>query len=429
MSEVPRSKGPSHGRERVILVGLERDGDLHHTHLESLEELASLVGTAGGTVIETVMQRLAHPMAATYIGKGKAEEIALLCEEKEIQTVIFDDELSPAQSRNLEKIIERKIIDRTQLILDIFACRAKTREGKLQIGLAQLYYVLPRLTRMWSHLSRQSGGIGTRGDGETQLEVDRRRVQEKIAKLKHDLEAVRQHRSTQRQGRSRHNWPIVSLVGYTNAGKSTLFNCLTRATVLAEDKLFATLDTTTRTAELPDKQRVLFTDTVGFIKKLPHDLIESFKATLEEVKEADLLLHIVDLSHAQYDQQIVAVEEVLRQIEAHEKPVLLVFNKIDKEGVSPEAVRRVLEFHGESVAVSAQSGEGVEELLKRIAARLAARRDRVTLALPNHESGLVAEIHREGQVLSLAYEGDHIQIEAVVPPALKGRLQSFIVQA
>ena len=412
-------------RERTLLVALERDGDDHHAQLDSLEELTSLVETAGGTVEETVIQRLPHPTAPYYIGKGKAEEIAALCREKEIPLVVFDDELTPAQNRNLTKVTERKIIDRTQLILDIFARRARTKEGKLQVELAQLQYLLPRLTRMWGHLSRQTGGIGTRGDGETQLEVDRRRVQEKIIRITKDLEAVRRHRATQRQGRSRHNWPVVSLVGYTNAGKSTLFNRTTRAAVLAEDKLFATLDPTTRVAELPDKQRVLFTDTVGFIKKLPHDLIESFKATLEEVREADLLLHVVDLSHPQYDQQIVAVEHVLQQIDANAKPSLLVFNKTDQ--VAPEAVRRVLEFHADSIALSAATGEGIDRLLEAIAVRLAARRQRVRLSLPNHQSGLIAEIHREGTVVEIAYEGDQAKITALLPPSLKGRLQPYIV--
>lgn len=381
--------------------------------------------TAGGTVEETVLQRLPQPTAPYYIGKGKAQEISDRCKEKSVQAVVFDDELSPAQSRNLAQVVGRKIIDRTQLILDIFAKRAKTKEGKLQIELAQLKYLLPRLTRMWTHLSRQSGGIGTRGPGETQLEVDRRRVQEKIARLLRDLQEVRQRRSIQRQGRARHNWPVVSLVGYTNAGKSTLFNLVTRSGVLAEDKLFATLDPTTRVAELPDRQRVLWTDTVGFIKKLPHDLIESFKATLEEVREADLLLHVIDFSHPQYEQQIAAVQDVLRQIDAHEKPVILVFNKTDE--AAPEAARRILEVHPQAVALSAATGEGVEALLAEIARQLSARRCQVSLSLPNHETSLAAELHREGTVLELSYEGDRILVTALVPPSLKGRLQPYIV--
>ncbi len=410
-------------RERAVLVALERDGDSHADQVDSLDELASLVKTAGGEVVRSVIQRLPRPTAPYYIGKGKAEEIAVLCEEDDLHSVVFDDELSPAQSRNLSNAVKRKIIDRTQIILDIFAFRAKTKEGKLQIELAQLNYLLPRLTRMWTHLSRQTGGIGTRGPGETQLEVDRRRVQEKIAKISRDLVSVRQHRATQRQGRTRHNWPVVSLVGYTNAGKSTLFNLLTRAEVLAEDKLFATLDPTTRVIDLPDKQRALFTDTVGFIKKLPHDLVEAFKATLEEVCEADLLLHIVDLSHPQYDGQIVAVHDVLCQIGAQEKPALVVFNKTD--AVAPETVARVLEFHAGSVAISAQTGEGIEGLLRAIADRLVSRRRRVRLSVPHNETGLVAELHREGNVETISYEGDRIEITARIPPGLQRRVEPY----
>lgn len=424
----PQARSLPQNVERAILVGVEKFGDNHAQIVDSLEELASLVGTAGGVPVHTIIQKLDTPHPATYIGKGKAEEIAALCASDEISLVVFDDELSPAQNRNLNEAIEKKVIDRTQLILDIFARRAQTKEGKLQIALAQLKYLLPRLTRMWSHLSRQSGGIGTRGDGETQLEVDRRRAGEKIAKIKKDLDAVRQHRSTQRQSRQRHNWPVVSLVGYTNAGKSTLFNRLTRAGVLAEDKLFATLDPTTRLVSLPptDKQNILLTDTVGFIKKLPHDLIESFKATLEEVRQADLLFHIVDFSHPNYDQQIVAVQDVLTQIGCEEKPQILVFNKTDQ--ADPEAVRRVLDFHAASVAVSAKTGEGIDTLLLEAARRLSARRVHVDLLIPNHETALVAELHRAGNVIEIAYEGDHARITASLPPSLKGRLEPYIVK-
>lgn len=413
-------------KERTLLVGLETPALDRWQVQESLEELASLVRTAGGDVAQTARQRLPSPTAPYYIGKGKAYELAQMCSEEHLEAVVFDDELSPAQSRNLSRVIERKVVDRTQLILDIFAQRAKSKEGKLQIELAQLQYLLPRLTRMWTHLSRQSGGIGTRGPGETQLEVDRRRVQEKIAKLSQDLEEVRRIRSTQRQGRARHQWPVISLVGYTNAGKSTLFNRLTQAAVLAEDKLFATLDPTTRLVELPGKQRTLLTDTVGFIKKLPHDLVESFKATLEELGEADLLLHVVDLSHALYDQQIVAVEEVLHEIKVIDKPTLLVFNKIDQVA-NPDLIARVRSFHPDSVTISAGTGEGMEELLEAISRKLISRFQTVRLTLPNHRTDLIALLHRQGQVLSLQYEKDEIWVEALVPPTLQGKLQSFSV--
>ena len=303
---------PKKTQERALLIGLEKRGVSKWDLQDSLEELAELANSAGAEVVDTITQKLQKPTAPYYIGKGKAEEIKDSFLEREVTSVIFDDELSPAQGRNLENLLARKVLDRTQLILDIFAQRARSREGRLQIELAQLQYLLPRLTRMWDHLSRQTGGIGTRGPGETQLEVDRRRVQERIARLERELEAVRKTRAVQRQGRKRHQWPVASVVGYTNAGKSTLLNLLTGADVVAENRLFATLDPTTRSFVLPNKQRVLLTDTVGFLRKLPHTLIESFKATLEEVSEADLLIHIVDLSHPRVDEQMDAVEEMIR---------------------------------------------------------------------------------------------------------------------
>ena len=269
------------------------------------------------------------PTAPYYIGKGKAQSIKDSFQDQQVTSVIFDNELSPAQGRNLEHLFSRKVLDRTQLILDIFAQRARSREGRLQIELAQLQYLLPRLTRMWTHLSRQTGGIGTRGPGETQLEVDRRRVQERIARLERELEGVRKVRSVQREGRRRHQWPVAAVVGYTNAGKSTLLNLLTGADVVAENRLFATLDPTTRSFTLPNKQRMLLTDTVGFLRNLPHTLIESFKATLEEVNEADLLIHVVDLSHPRVDEHIEAVDEVIKELGAFGKQTLLVFNKVD----------------------------------------------------------------------------------------------------
>ncbi|HEX3817211.1 MAG TPA: GTPase HflX, partial [Chthoniobacterales bacterium] len=271
---------PQHKQERALLIGLEKDGISKWDLRDSLDELAELANSAGAQVVDTITQKLQKPTAPFYIGKGKAEMIKESFQDRQVTSVIFDNELSPAQGRNLENLFSRKVLDRTQLILDIFAQRARSREGRLQIELAQLQYLLPRLTRMWTHLSRQTGGIGTRGPGETQLEVDRRRVQERIARLERDLEEVRKQRAVQRQGRKRHQWPVAAVVGYTNAGKSTLLNLLTGAGVLAEDKLFATLDPTTRSFILPNKQRVLLTDTVGFLRKLPHTLIESFKATL-----------------------------------------------------------------------------------------------------------------------------------------------------
>lgn len=418
---------PEQTQERALLVGLERSSLDHWEQAESLAELGELVKSAGGEVAHTAVQKLDRPVAASYIGSGKAEEFARYCAGHNIQSVVFDDELTPAQSRNLERIMGRKVIDRTQLILDIFAQRAKSREGKLQIELAQLQYLLPRLTRMWTHLSRQSGGIGTRGPGETQLEVDRRRVMEKIARLERELEEVRQHRSVQRAGRLRQHWPIVSLVGYTNAGKSTLLNRLTDAEVYAADKLFATLDPTTRQFTLPNKQKILLSDTVGFLKKLPHHLVESFKATLEEVAEADLLLHVVDLSHDLFETQITAVNKVLEEINATGKQTVLIFNKIDRVE-NAALVEHVLRTHQHSVAISAQSGEGIETMLHEIEHQVRSWRLRVKLVIPNHETAILAELHRVGRIVDKSYIDDMVHVTAHIPPQLQGRLKNYMVE-
>jgi GTPase len=417
---------PPPGNERALLVGLERPDDSKWDHAESLQELGELVKSAGGEVVETMIQRRQAPTAAYYIGPGKANELAELCKKENVGTVIFNDELSPAQSRNLEKVFERKILDRTQLILDIFAQRAKSKDGKLQIELAQLQYLLPRLTGMWTHLSRQSGGIGTRGPGETQLEVDRRRVQEKIARLSRELGEVRQQRSVQRQGRLRQHWPILSLVGYTNAGKSTLLNKITSAGVYAADKLFATLDPTTRQFILPNKQKLLITDTVGFLKQLPHHLIESFKATLEEVAEADLLLHVVDLSHPLYEQQMAAVQTVLEELNAWGKQMIIVFNKIDRV-TNPALIEHCLHKYEHSVAISAMTGEGLDQLFSEIENQVKSWRLRVKLVIPNHLTALVAELHRVGRVLDVSYRGDTIALTAHVPPQLQGKIEPYRV--
>src|SRR3977135_4366535 len=344
---------PKKNHERAILIGLEQEGVSKWDLRDSMEELAELANSAGAEVVDTITQKLQKPTAPYYIGKGKAEEIKHSFQDREVTSVIFDDELSPAQGRNLENLLARKVLDRTQLILDIFAQRARSREGRLQIELAQLQYLLPRLTRMWHHLSRQTGGIGTRGPGETQLEVDRRRGKGRIARLERELEAVRKTRAIQREGRKRHQWPVAAVVGYTNAGKSTLLNLLTGADVVAENKLFATLDPTTRSFTLPNKQRVLLTDTVGFLRKLPHTLIESFKATLEEVHEADLLIHVVDLSHARVDEQMEAVDDVIKELDAFGKQTLIVFNKIDKIQ-NREMAESYTQSFPASVAISAR---------------------------------------------------------------------------
>ena len=440
---------PHKKQERALLIGLEKEGvskwDLH----DSMEELRELANSAGAEVVDTVTQKLQKPTAPYYIGKGKAEWIKDSLQDRQVTSVIFNDELSPAQGRNLENLLARKVLDRTQLILDIFAQRARSREGRLQIELAQLQYLLPRLTRMWHHLSRQTGGIGTRGPGETQLEVDRRRVQERIARLERELETVRKTRAVQRQGRRRHQWPVAAVVGYTNAGKSTLLNLLTGADVVAADRLFATLDPTTRSFVLPNKQRVLLTDTVGFLRKLPHTLIESFKATLEEVSEADLLIHIADLSHPRVDEQMEAVDSVIKELNAFGKQTLIVFNKIDNLGNGAGGSRatwtdkpkRVNEPGGESinreladtyvkrfpgsVAISARTGEGVSKLVQALESALSSWRLRSHFRIPSSESALLAEIHRVGHVLELKYEGDNALVVAHVPPDLAQKLERY----
>ena len=420
MIETRRKNTP----ERALLIGLEKKGVSKWDLRDSMDELRELASSAGAEVVDTVTQKLPRPTAPYYIGKGKAESIKDAIQDRQVTSIIFDDELSPAQGRNLENLLSRKVLDRTQLILDIFAQRARSREGRLQIELAQLQYLLPRLTRMWHHLSRQTGGIGTRGPGETQLEVDRRRVQERIARLERELDEVRKTRAVQRQGRKRHQWPVAAVVGYTNAGKSTLLNLLTGADLLTENRLFATLDPTTRSFILPNKQRVLLTDTVGFLRKLPHTLIESFKATLEEVSEADLLIHVVDLSHNRIDEHMAAVDAVIKELDAFGKQTLIVFNKMDTVE-NPELTESYVKRFPGSVAISARTGEGVGDLVGVLQEALAAWRLRSCFRIPVSESALIAEIHRVGHVLELRYDGGDAIIVAHVPPHLEAKLSQY----
>src|SRR3954469_11927382 len=415
---------PKNTPERALLIGLEKEGVSKWDLRDSMEELRELASSAGAEVVDTVTQKLQRPTAPYYIGKGKAELIKDSFQHRQVTSVIFDDELSPAQGRSLENLFARKVLDRTQLILDIFAQRARSREGRLQIELAQLQYLLPRLTRMWDHLSRQTGGIGTRGPGETQLEVDRRRVQERIARLERELKSVRKTRAIQRQGRKRHQWPVAAVVGYTNAGKSTLLNLLTGADVITEDKLFATLDPTTRSFSLPNKQRLLLTDTVGFLRKLPHTLIESFKATLEEVQEADLLIHVADLSHPRVDEQMEAVDSVIKELDAYGKQTLVIFNKIDQVADRDLVDSYLKRFPG-NVAISARTGEGVNQLVQALEGALSSWRLRSRFRIPTNESALIAEIHRVGHVLELRYEVNDALIVAHVPPDLAQKLERY----
>jgi GTP-binding protein HflX len=412
--------------ERVFLVGLEFKARTTWDLQDSLAELEELASSAGGEVIGNGTQKLDTPVASTFIGSGKADEFAAQCKQDNVDTVIFDDDLSPAQSRNLEEIFQCKVLDRTALILDIFAQRARTREGKLQIELAQLQHLLPRLTRFWGHLSRQKGGIGMRGDGETQLETDRRRVQDRIARIKEELLEVRQHRQTQRVGRQRNLWPLASIVGYTNAGKSTLLNQLTGATTLTEDMMFATLDPTTRRLKLPSNQNVLLTDTVGFIRKLPHRLVESFKATLEEVVQAELLLHVVDLSHPQAEAQILAVNGVLEEIGAAGKPTMMVFNKVDRFE-NRELLGKFLERFPGSVGISAKNGEGVPELMDELGSMLRPAREFMDLSIPHEASSVIARLHAMAQVIERDYSGETARFKARIPTHLRSEFASYVV--
>jgi len=414
--------------ERVFLIGVELKQRGGVEMEESLEELSELARTAGAEVIGEGTQKLARPQVATYIGKGKAAELAQVCREGKVDTVIFDDELSPAQTQNLEKVFDCKVLDRTALILDIFAQRARTREGKMQIEMAQLQHILPRLTRFWTHLSRQKGGIGMRGDGETQLEVDRRRIQQRIARLRRELDEVKNIRATQRAGRQRQLWPLVSIVGYTNAGKSTLLNALTGADVLAEDKLFATLDPTTRRLRLPTNQNVLLSDTVGFIRKLPHQLVESFKATLEEVVEADLLLHVVDASSPAAAEQINSVNEVLKEIGAEDKPTLMAFNKTDLLPAQNGPLHW-LRDHDPAIALSAKTGQGLDELKTELGTMLRPRRVWMDLTIPAADGATQARVRTVGEVVEETYQGDQVHLRARIPPHAQAEFERFGKQA
>jgi GTPase len=413
-------------KERAILVGVELPSNKHTISLEdSLEELERLAQTAGADVAQKFTQQLRSITPATLVGRGKVEEIHASVNQLHPDLVIFDEDLTPAQQRNLEATFKVRVIDRSQLILDIFAQRARSNEGKLQVELAQLEYLLPRLTRQWTHLSRLGGGIGTRGPGETQLEVDRRRIREKISYLKRRLKIVERTRSLQRKERGAVPFATVALVGYTNAGKSTLMNALTRAGVLVEDKLFATLDPTLRSLRLPNGDKIMIADTVGFINKIPHSLVEAFKSTLEEVMSADLLLHLADMSSPLVDEQIGVIEEVLREIGAGEIPTIIVPNKID---LLPEPPQHLFKNRNkdEVCPISALTGAGIKELLEIISARLDRGKERIHLCLSSSQGALLSLLRERGRVEHEIYNGDLVQITAMVTPKLAGQLRKLM---
>ena len=421
-------------REKIVLVGVTVPPDTVEETDISLDELALLVDTAGADEVARVTQRRDAPDPPTYVGKGKAEELKEIAEATDCDTVVFDNELSPAQQYNLERLLGRTAIDRTAVILDIFAQNAHSQEGKAQVELAQLRYRLPRLRRQAGALSQQAGGmsaaggarIGTRGPGETQLEVDRRRIQRRMNKLEGELDRLAKTRATQRKARRRRELPTISLVGYTNAGKSTLLNRLTHADALVENRLFSTLDPTTRRLQLPGGEVALLSDTVGFVRRLPHQLVEAFRSTLEEVAQVDMLVHVVDAGAPDAEQQIEAVRAVLREIGASHQPELLVVNKIDL--ADPGVVDDLVSAHPDAIAVSATTGEGVEKLDEVLAARLRALDPVVELAVPYERGDVIAALHREGDVLVEVHGDQETRVRARIPDSGVSRFREFVVQ-
>lgn len=401
--------------ERAILIGMEWGrNDSLWTVEDSLEELKQLADTAGATVIKKFIQKRPKPDPAFFIGRGKVQELALYAQQENIDLCIFDDELSPAQQRNIESVMGIRILDRTALILDIFAQRARTNEGKLQVELAQLQYTLPRIMGKGLMLSRLGGGIGTRGPGETKLEVDRRRIRDRIAFIKDQIEKVKAVRSLHRSKRKKNNVFEVSLVGYTNAGKSTLLNTLTNSDIYAKDQLFATLDPTTRQLTLPNKQEIIITDTVGFIQRLPHQLIAAFRSTLEVVTEADLLVHVIDVSHELYKEQAAAVHEVLKEIGAETKPVITVYNKIDKLPPDSKLADR-LALEEDTVCISAAKKLNLETLQQMIESHLKSKAVEVTLCIPYAETAKAAQLHETANVLEQEYTENGAVMKVILP--------------
>ena len=415
--------------ERAGLVGVSCGSlpDFDHSDSDTMAELEQLLETAGGQCIFTAMQNRPTPDPRTFIGEGKAREIAELVRQNQVDLLVFDNEISPSQTRALEEIMQCRVIDRNALILDIFADRAKTSEGKLQVELAQYQYLLPRLSGMWSHLVRQTAGggrspIGTRGPGETQLETDRRHIRQRIARLQRELENVRQIRATQRRKRRKREVPLVALVGYTNAGKSTLLNALTGAGVHANDRLFDTLDPTTKSYRMEDGTEILISDTVGFIRKLPHHLVDAFKATLEELTYADVLVHVIDASSDIWDSQAQVVERLIEELGAQQTPRIVVFNKCDK---------MPLDFQPRmtgAVHISAKTGEGLEALLAAIRQTLGRDKTRVEFVLPYARASVLDMLYRDADVKKAEYQEEGIAVEVVCDQQVLGRLYEFVPQ-
>jgi GTP-binding protein HflX len=425
-------------RERTLMVGVDLRGQASLLSLEeSLNELSLLADTAGLTVVGQATQHLDQPNVQTFIGPGKVDEVQILAEETQAKVILFDEELSPRHQRELERAFGNniRVLDRTALILDIFAQHATTSEGALQVELAQYEYRLPRLTRAWTHLARQAGGgagrtgsvggVGLRGPGETQLEVDRREIRQRITRLKAQLEKVRAHRQQHRAYRKRSRIPVVAFVGYTNAGKSTLLNQLSKANVYVANQLFATLDPTTRRVELPGGNLALFTDTVGFIQKLPTTLVAAFRATLEEIAEADLLLHVVDVTHPNAQAQAASVLKTLVEIEANHIPVLTALNKIDRL-TDPDKARQAATHFPNSVAISALKGDGIPDLLQKINRHLFETFTRISVCLPYQEGGLISLFHDHGQVERIKHGQNGVLIQGRIPGRLLARYVPFI---
>ena len=403
-------------KEKFILVGVETGKDRME---ESLTELEELLETAGGETVGRVIQNLESINKATYVGKGKVEEIRELAEELGADGIVCDDELSPAQLSNLKDELDIKVLDRTLVILDIFAAHAQTSEGKLQVELAQLKYRSSRLTGLGKNLSRLGGGIGTRGPGESKLESDRRAIRERVSQLRSEIEKVESSRETLRKHRMSDGIPVIAIVGYTNAGKSTFLNKITDAGILAEDKLFATLDPTTRNLKIPDGEEVLFTDTVGFISKLPHNLVDAFKSTLEEAKYADLILHVADASNPEVDEQMKVVYRTLEELKVTGKPVITFLNKQDKL----EEERIIKDIKADVVVKgSAKTGEGIDELLSKITEILREGKVLIDTVLSYADTSKISVIRKKGQLLSEEYEGEGIKVKAYVPKAVAGQL-------